>query len=54
MLAAGWPGEKISYASATARVYNAVARLRKVGLADALVTRDDGYLLRPDIEVDWR
>jgi hypothetical protein len=31
------------------RVYTAVRRLRALGLGDALVTRDDGYLLSPDV-----
>jgi hypothetical protein len=45
---AGWPGEKMRHEAATLRVYTTVRRLRGLGLADALVTRDDGYLLDPE------
>ncbi len=45
VLEAGWPGERISAPSGAARVYNAVQRLRRLGLDGALRTRDDGYLL---------
>jgi hypothetical protein len=29
------------------RVYNAVATLRKMGLRDAIIRRDEGYLIDP-------
>jgi hypothetical protein len=45
---AGWPGEKMRHQAATLRVYTTVRRLRGLGLADALITRDDGYLLDPE------
>jgi len=49
LVAAGWPGEKMKHEAATLRVYTTVRRLRALGLADALVTRDDGYLLDPEL-----
>lgn len=53
VFAAGWPGERIQPESAAARVYTAVQRLRGMGLAGALITRDDGYLLDPALDVRW-
>lgn len=53
MFEAGWPGENIQHESAAARVYTAVQRLRGLGLASALITRDDGYLLDPALDVRW-
>jgi hypothetical protein len=53
MFEAGWPGERIQHESAAARVYTAVQRLRGLGLASALITRDDGYLLDPALDVRW-
>jgi hypothetical protein len=47
----GWPGEKMKHEAATLRVYTTIRRLRALGLADALVTRDDGYLLDPETNV---
>jgi tetratricopeptide (TPR) repeat protein len=44
---AGWPGERIVPAAAAHRVRVAISTLRKLGLAGALLTRDDGYLLDP-------
>ena len=44
---AGWPGEKMKHEAATLRVYTTIRRLRALGLAEALLTRDDGYLLDP-------
>lgn len=49
LLEAGWPGEKVRYDSGMLRVYTAIRRLRRLGLEDVLLTRDDGYLLRPDV-----
>jgi predicted ATPase len=45
VLEAGWPGERVSTEAGAARVYNAIQRLRRLGLAAVLCTRDDGYLL---------
>jgi predicted ATPase len=52
VLSAGWPGERVSAESGAARVYNAIQRLRRLGLDGVLRTRDDGYLL--DTEVSTR
>jgi hypothetical protein len=49
LLEAAWPGERIRHESGMLRVYTAIRRLRALGLGDALVTRDDGYLLDPDV-----
>jgi hypothetical protein len=51
VLAAGWPGERILPQAAANRVYVAMATLRKLGLAEVLLTRDDGYLLDPEVPV---
>jgi hypothetical protein len=51
MIEAGWPGEKMQHEAATLRVYTTIRRLRALGLGDALVTRDEGYLLDPDVAV---
>jgi hypothetical protein len=45
VLEAGWPGERVSTEAGAARVYNAIQRLRRLGLESVLRTRDDGYLL---------
>ncbi len=47
VLAAGWPDEKMRHDAGMLRVYSIVRRLRALGLEEALVTRDDGYLLDP-------
>lgn len=49
VLAAGWPGERVLHEAGMLRVYSAIRRLRRLGLADVLVTRDDGYLLDPKV-----
>jgi predicted ATPase len=51
LLEAGWPGERTTYEAGNARVYNALTVLRKLGLRDALISRDDGYLLDPSAAV---
>jgi len=48
---AGWPGEKMKHEAATLRVYTTIRRLRALGLAEALLTRDDGYLLDPETAI---
>jgi predicted ATPase len=45
LLELAWPGERVRHESGMLRVYTAVRRLRAIGLADVLETRDDGYLL---------
>lgn len=49
VIEAGWPGEKMQHEAATLRVYTTIRRLRSLGLGEALVTRDDGYLLDPEV-----
>ena len=51
LVAAGWPGERLRPSAAEHRAYTAIWTLRKELLGEALLTRDDGYLLRPDLEV---
>jgi hypothetical protein len=51
LLSAGWPGERVLPDSGSKRVRVAIATLRRLGLEGALVTRDDGYLLDPAIDV---
>lgn len=48
---AGWPGEKMKHEAATLRVYTTVRRLRRLGLDEALITRDDGYLLDQELRL---
>jgi predicted ATPase len=52
LLLAGWPGDRGRYDSGMLRVYSGVRRLRALGLARVPVTRDDGYLLDPDVPFD--
>ncbi|MBK7401113.1 MAG: ATP-binding protein [Myxococcales bacterium] len=49
LLAAGWPGERMSVESGTARVYMSIRRLRALGLSPILRTVDAGYLLDPTV-----
>lgn len=51
VFAAGWPGERVMPTAATNRVYVAIATLRKLGLAELLLTNDDGYLIDPVVPV---
>lgn len=52
LLEAGWPGERMRHASGLLRLYTAIRRLRAMGLEDALVTRDDGYLISAEVPVE--
>jgi predicted ATPase len=51
LLAKGWPGERVLAEAGATRVRVAIATLRKLGLAAALETRDDGYLLSERLSV---
>ena len=51
LLEAGWPGERVRHESGMLRVYSVIRRLRALGLGSALVTRDDGYLIDPEVAV---
>ena len=53
LLAAAWPGEKILPAAAMNRLYVMLTKLRKLGLRELLVARDDGYLLDPSRDVAY-
>jgi hypothetical protein len=54
VLAAGWPGERVTAEAAQNRVHTAIYSLRKLGLDDWLVRRDDGYLLRSPLAIERR
>jgi hypothetical protein len=54
LLEAGWPGERVGPEAGFARVRNALSTLRKMGLRDVLLTRDDGYLLDPAVPIRRR
>jgi regulator of sirC expression with transglutaminase-like and TPR domain len=51
LVEAGWPGEKMSADAAWARLRTAIRTLRKLGLADVLLTIGSGYLLDPRCEL---
>jgi tetratricopeptide (TPR) repeat protein len=51
IVGAGWPGEKLIPHSASTRAYVAIATLRRLGLKDALVSRDGGYLLLASVPI---
>jgi hypothetical protein len=47
----GWPGERIARSAAKNRVYVTLTKLRQLGLAGLLLSRDDGFLLAPEAVV---
>jgi len=47
----GWPGVTATAESSAHRVYVAIAELRRMGLGEILVTRDDGYLFDPNVRL---
>lgn len=49
---AGWPGQRTTHESGAARVYVALATLRRLGLRPLLQTRDDGYLIDPAAAIE--
>jgi len=51
LLEAGWPGDRVGHESGMMRVYSVIRRLRGLGLGAVLLTRDDGYLLDPQVAV---
>ena len=53
IIAAAWPGEKMTHQSGLDRVYSAVRTLRKLGLGDGLETDDGVYRLAPRLRIDW-
>ncbi|MEM9192090.1 MAG: hypothetical protein AAGF12_23155, partial [Myxococcota bacterium] len=54
LVEAGWPGESIPARSASIRLRNAIAQLRRRGLERQLVTRGGGYLIDPATVVRFR
>jgi hypothetical protein len=54
LLEAGWQGERMHPEAALNRLYVAIATLRKLGLRDALLNRDDGYLIDPRCDLSWK
>jgi hypothetical protein len=52
LLETGWPGQRVHPQAGASRVYNALTELRKLGLRDVLISRDDGYLLDPNVTVE--
>lgn len=51
LAAHGWPDERIRAESASARLRVTIATLRKLGLRELLLTRDDGYLIDPEVRI---
>jgi tetratricopeptide (TPR) repeat protein len=51
--AAGWPGERLRATAAEQRVYTLIWTLRRDLFGEALLRRDDGYLLRPDVDFEF-
>ncbi len=51
LIAAGWPDQRIIREAAMRRVQVMIGRMRGLGLRDVLETREDGYLLRSDVEL---
>jgi predicted ATPase len=51
LIAHGWPGERLLQDAAGTRLRVAIATLRRLGLRDLIVTRDDGYLIDPKTRV---
>lgn len=54
LFASGWPGERVAEGAAENRVYVGLSRLRKMGLHSLIVSRDDGFLLDPELPARWR
>lgn len=52
LLAAGWPGERVLAEAGAARVYTAVATLRREGLKDLIEKTETGYAIRPTAVVE--
>ncbi|MEM6927649.1 MAG: hypothetical protein AAF602_12020, partial [Myxococcota bacterium] len=53
LVAAGWPGEKVTARSASTRVRVALTALRKAGLRTLLQRGDDGWFLDPSVPLRW-
>jgi predicted ATPase len=53
LIAAAWPGQTLLPTAAQNRLHVAMSSLRKLGLKALILTRDDGYLLPPELVVRW-
>jgi hypothetical protein len=53
LIAAGWPGQSVLPTAAQNRLHVAINTLRKLGLRQLIITRDEGYLLPPSVRVRW-
>ncbi|MCA9489664.1 MAG: winged helix-turn-helix domain-containing protein [Myxococcales bacterium] len=51
LIAAGWPDERMSTASAQNRLYVTINRLRQLGLGEHLQLVEGGYRLDPDLAI---
>jgi predicted ATPase len=51
LVALGWPGERILVHAARMRLHTTVRVLRELGLEGMLLTRADGYLLDPALQI---
>lgn len=49
LVAASWPDERVLADAASQRLRVAISTLRRLGLRDALVTAENGYLLDPNL-----
>ena len=47
----GWPGEQSTFESMKARVYNAISRMRRLGLEDLIIHDGDGYYIARSCDV---
>ena len=48
---AGWPGERMAWSSAQARLWTSIRTLRAMGLGPILETVGEGYRLAADVRV---
>lgn len=53
LFAVGWPGERASVGSLSARVHMGIRTLRTLGLADVLITRQGRYRIAEGVRVEW-
>jgi len=51
LVRAGWPGETLVGSSGPDRLYVALSSLRELGLRDAIVRREEGYALHPNVRI---
>lgn len=51
LVQAAWPDERLLASAASTRLRVAISTLRKLGLRDVLLTRNEGYLLSPDVQL---